>query len=385
MARATSKKKAAKSSARKPARRAGAKRSAAKASVARDKVVIEGVPPLEVGSSAVAALYSALRTIGSDISYDEISVAGGDAFRLYVQTGRMSHGGRKKEEPKAGVRIASTYFATHDILRAACDALGIKAETVCLDRKPGATRVKALWRDIEKSILAGRPVPACGVPGSFEHEWCLITGVDGPGGRAFFRDATHRFELYAQGRRGSVWQGWMPGPQEVCWMPHVLVDGVSRRRPPLEKLADQAVGRAVAAAREGFVRPDWAGGLVAYRVWILQLGQDQWHAEASHHLREPALANSWLLVNTFAGRRAAGQFFDRVARLFAGKKNTALHKAGKLYTAAAGALQTAGALFPNWGQGYEEAERRHRAVELLAIAESAEREAVEAFEDAFGL
>ena len=348
------------------------------------KVVIEGVPPLEVGASAVAALYSALETLGAGIPYETLSVAGGDAFRLAVQTDRMCHAG-KRRSPAAGVCIASTYFTTHDVLAATCSALGIRASIVCLDRKPGATRVKTLWRDIEKSIRAGRPVPACGVPGSFEHEWCLITGVDVAGKRVFFRDATHRFELYAQGRRGSVWQGWMLGPQEVCWMPHVLITGLSKRKVIAKRLADVAVGRAVSAAREGFVRPNWASGLAAYHVWILQLGQDAWHAEAQRHLREPALANSWLLSNAFAGRRAAGQFFEGAARRYAGKKNAAVHKAAKLYSAAAGALQTAGALFPNWGQGYEEADRRHRAAELLTIAESAERDAVEGLEQAFDL
>ena len=62
-----------------------------------------------------------------------------------------------------------------------------------------------------------------------------------------------------------------------------------------------------------------------------------------------------------------------------------MHKAARFYAASAGALQTAGALFPNWGQGYEEADRRQRAAELLVLAESAEREAVEALEDAFDL
>jgi hypothetical protein len=356
-----------------------------KATGGAGKVVIEGVPPLEIGSSAIAALHSALVALGADIPYDLLSVAGGDAFRLYVQTDRMSHSGGKDERPLAGVCIASTWFATDDVLSETCRTLGIKAKVVALDRKPGVARAKSLWRDIEKSIRAGRPVPACGAPGSFEHEWCLITGVDPAGDRVFFRDTTHRFETYAQGPRNSLWQGWLPGPLAMPWMPHVLISAVPKRLPAEQKLADLVVGRAVAAARCGHVPPNWAAGLAAYQVWVLQLGQDVWHAEATHHLREPALANAWLLSNTFAGRRAAGQFFEGVARLYAGKKNAAVHRAAKLYTASAGALHSAMGLFPNWGQGYEEPERRHKAVELLSIAEAAEREAVEHLEEAFGL
>jgi len=358
----------------------GAASKAAKAG----KVVIEGVPPLEVGCSAIAALHSALQVLGAEIPHDVLSVAGGEAFRLYVQLDRMGRGDGHRQ-PLAGVSVASTSFATHDILAATCDALGIRAKVVWFDRKPGAARARSVWQAIERSVRAGRPVPACGVPGSFEHEWCLVTGVDEAGKRAFFRDATHRFDLYAQGPRGSVWQGWMPGPQGTCWMPHVLVEGLGKRRPSEKRLAGAAVAGAVSAAREGVVAPHWAGGLAAYHVWILQLGQDHWHAESARHLREPALANSWLLSNAFAGRRAAGQFFERVARHYAGRKNAAVHKAARLYAASAGALQTAGALFPNWGQGYEEPDRRQRAAELLGIAESAERQAVEALEDAFDL
>lgn len=360
---------------------AASKRSASK----KSKAVIEGVPPLEVGCSAVAALHSALQTIGADIPFDVLSVAGGDAFRLAVQVDRMTSGSGKQRKSLAGICIASTHFATFDVLKETCQVLGIPAEVVYLERKPGATRVKALWRDIERTVRDGRPVPACGVPGSFEHEWCLVTGVDEGNGRVFFRDATHRFDLYAQGPRGSTWQGWMPGPQGVCWMPHLLLSPMRKRPVSMLRLAEVAIRRAVDAARQGFVPPNWLSGLPAYHAWILQLGHDRWHAESSRHLREPALANSWLLTNTFAGRRAAGQFFEGVAKLFAGKKNAAVHKAAKLYSASAGALQSAGAQFPNWGQGYEEAEHRQRAADLLTIAESAEREAVEALEDAFGL
>jgi len=349
------------------------------------KVVIEGVPPLEVGCSAIAALHSALQVLGAGIPYEVLSVAGGEAFRLYVQLDRMGRADGRHRQPLAGVSIASTSFATYDVLTATCGAVGVRAKVVWLDRKPGVARARSLWKAIERNVRAGRPVPACGVPGSFEHEWCLITGTDEAGKRVFLRDTTHRFDLYGQGPRGSVWQGWMPGPQGTCWMPHVLVEGVGRRRASETRLADAAVTSAVSAAREGFVEPCWAAGLAAYRVWILQLGQEHWHAESARHLREPALANSWLLSNAFAGRRAAGQFFENVARHYAGRKNAAVHKAAKFYAASAGALQTAGALFPNWGQGYEEPERRQRAAELLGIAESAERQAVEALEDAFGL
>lgn len=360
---------------------AKARRSAATG----DKVVIEGVLPLEQGCSAIAALRSALLALGTDISCDVLSVAGGEAFRLFVQLDRMRHSADKGDRLLAGVRIASTWFATYNVLEQTCHALGIRARVVRLDKKPGAARVEALWRDIEKSVRDGRPVPACGAPGSFEHEWCLITGIDPAGDRVFFRDTTHRGDLYAQGPRRSVWQGWMPGPEDAPWMPHVLIEAVPKKQPAPQKLADLAVRQAVEAARMTFAAPSWAAGLAAYHVWILQLGQDQWHAESINHLREPALANSWLLSNTFAGRRAAGQFFESAARLYAGKKNAAVHRAAKLYTASAGALHSAMALFPNWGQGYEESERRHRAAGLLTLAEAAEREAVEHLEEAFGL
>jgi hypothetical protein len=349
------------------------------------KAVIEGVAPLEQGCSAIAALRSALLALGCDLSYDILSVAGGEAFRLFVQLDRMRHTASKDARPLAGVRIASTWFATYNILEETCATLGIRARVVRLEKKPASTRAEAVWRDIERRIREGCPVPTCGAPGSFEHEWCVITGVDPAGDRVLFRDTTHRGELYAQGPRHSVWQGWLPGPEDMPWMPHVLIEAAPKKLPSAEKLADLAVRRAVMAANMSFVAPSWAAGLAAYHAWILQLGQDQWHLESINHLREPALANSWLLSNTFAGRRAAGQFFAEAARFYAGKKNAAVHRASKLYTASAGALHSAMALFPNWGQGYEEAERRHRAMELLTIAEAAEREAVEHLEEAFDL
>jgi len=367
------------------AKSSAAATKAAPAPTKTGKAVIEGVAPLEQGCSAIAALRSALLALGCDLSCDVLSVAGGEAFRLFVQLDRMRHTASKDARPLAGVRIASTWFATYNILEETCATLGIRARVVRLEKKPGATRVEAVWRDIERSIRDGRPVPTCGAPGSFEHEWCLITGIDPAGDRVLFRDTTHRGELYAEGPRHSVWQGWLPGPEEMPWMPHVLIEAAPKKPPSMEKLADLAVRRAVMAVRLSFVAPTWAAGLAAYHAWILQLGQDQWHLESINHLREPALANSWLLSNTFAGRRAAGQFFAEAARFYAGKKNAAVHRASKLYTASAGALHSAMALFPNWGQGYEEAERRHRAVELLTIAEAAEREAVEHLEEAFEL
>lgn len=382
----TSGKKAARGRGAAKAKAAGTEAAKAPRSLAKgDKVVIEGVSPLEQGCSAIAALRSALLTLGADIPCDLLSVAGGEAFRLFVQLDRMRHSAGQDDRPLAGVRIASTWFATYDVLEETCRTLGIRARVIRLARKPGAARAEALWRDIDKSVRDGRPVPACGPPGSFEHEWCLVTGIDPAGQRVFFRDTTHRGELYAQGPRHSVWQGWLPGPDGMPWMPHVLVEAAPKKLPNPQKLADLAVRRAVQAARMTFVAPSWAAGLVAYQVWILQLGQDQWHLESINHLREPALANSWLLSNTFAGRRAAGQFFQGAARLYAGKKNAAVHRAAKLYTASAGALHAAMALFPNWGQGYEEAELRHRAAGLLTIAEAAEREAVEHLEEAFDL
>lgn len=370
---------------------AGTASATPKAAAGRGKkVVIEGVPPLEAGCSALAALHSALRALGSDVPYEVLWVAGGEAFRLYVQLDRMRHAGSQHvgsqdERPLAGVRIASTWFATYDVLEETCRTLGIRGRIVRLEKRPAATRLKALWRDIEQSLRAGRPVPACGVPGSFEHEWCLITGVDPSAHRVFLRDATHRSEFYAQGPRGTVWQGWIPGVEERPWMPHLLITALPKRLPSQQKLADLAIRRAVTAGREAFVAPSWASGLAAYQVWILQLGQDVWHAEAGHHLREPALANAWLLSNAFAGRRAAGRFFEGVARHYAGKKNGAVHRAAKLYTASAGALHSAMGLFPNWGHGYEESELRQRQIELLTIAEAAEREAVTLLASAFDL
>jgi hypothetical protein len=348
------------------------------------KFVIEGVLPLETGLSAVGALYSALQTLGSPIAYDTLSVASGETFRLFVQLPRaMAAGGRSPDVPSAGVAIAAATFATENLLQTACDALGLQARIVCLDTAPSPTRHSEIWRDIERTIRAGRPVPACGLPGSFQHEWCLITGIDEERNRVFFRDVTHRFELYGNGPRGSTWQGWLPGGPQPCWMPHVIIESVPKRPPDEERLANKAVERAIAAARQGFVAPHWAAGLAAYDAWILQLGQARWHAATAERLGEPAMANSWLLTNTFAGRRAAGQFLECTSRFFAGKKNAAVHRAARLYSAAAGALQTAGALFPNWGTGYDDAERRVKAAELLAIAQSAEREATDVLADAF--
>jgi hypothetical protein len=379
--------KAAKARSRTTAKKsAGARSAAPKVAAGRGKkVVIEGVPPMEAGCSALAALHSALQALDSNVPYEILSVAGGEAFRLYVQLDRMRHAGSHGERSLAGVRIASTWFATHNVLEETCRVLGIRGRVVHLAKKPAATRLKTLWRDIEQSLRAGRPVPACGVPGSFEHEWCLITGVDPPANRVFLRDATHRAEFYAQGPRGAAWQGWMPGVEERPWMPHLLITAVPKRLPSEQKLAELVIRRAVAAGRETFVAPSWASGLAAYQVWILQLGQDVWHAEAGHHLREPALANAWLLSNSFAGRRAAGRFFEEVARLYAGKKNRAVHRAAKLYTASAGALHSAMGLFPNWGHGYEEPELRQRQIGLLTIAEAAEREAVTRLASAFDL
>jgi hypothetical protein len=347
------------------------------------KFVIEGVPPLETGLSAVAALYSALQAMACEIPYDTLSVASGEAFRLYVQVDR-ARANNPRAEPLAGLSIPANYFATHNILETACEALGLKARLVCLDERPSTAQLKTLWRDIEKSVRAGRPVPACGPQGSFQHEWCLVTGVDEPRDRVFFRDTVHRFELYANGPRDTAWQGWMPGRSGECWMPHLIIEALPKRQVAEERLAEQAIARAIAAAREGFARPNWAAGLAAYAVWILQLGQTDWHRDSFERLREPALANSWLLMNTFAGRRAAGQFFERTSRYFAGKKNAAMHRAARFYSAAAGALQTAGALFPNWGQQYEEPDRRAKAAELLAMAASAEGDAAAALEEAFG-
>ncbi|MBN2582932.1 MAG: hypothetical protein JXL80_07685 [Planctomycetes bacterium] len=351
----------------------------------KDKWVIEGVPPLDTGLSALAALASALETMGHNISLQTLMVASGEAFRLFVQTGRAVSSARSGQ-PLAGVVVEASTFATENLLETACNELGIRAEVVALDAKPGAARIKALWQTIEKTVRAGVPVPACGCRGTFEHEWCLVTGFEPERKRVFFRDVTHRLELYAQGPVGQPWEGWMPGPDKGrTWMPHLIIKSAPKKRLNEAKLAETVIAKAVESAWQGIVEPDWVGGLAAYDVWMLQLGQDRWHQEAMNHLREPALANSWLLLNAFAGRRAAGNFLASVARHFAGKKNSAVHKAAKLYSAAAGALQTAGAMFPNWGHGYEEPDRRMREVELLGIAAKAERDATDALAEAFGL
>ena len=380
--KAVAKKKPATARAAKKTTAARTKKQPAAKRTSQNKFVIEGVPPLEVGLSALAALASALETMGADISYETLLVASGEAFRLYVQTGRprsSGHAGR----PLAGVAVEANTFATENLVDRACQALGIQAEVVALKAKPSATRLKAIWKAIEKQVRSGVPVPACGCPGSFQHEWCLITGLDPQRHRVFFRDMTHRFELYGQGPAGDPWKGWMPGPDGEVWVPHVLIKAVRKGRTTEKRLAEAVIAGAVEAAAEGLVEPDWVSGPAAYDVWRLHLGQDRWHSEAANHLREPALANSWLLLNAFAGRRAAGNFLARVARHFAGRKNAAVHKAAKLYSAAAGALQTAGALFPNWGQGYEEADRRAHEIELLGIAAKAERDAVAALAEAF--
>jgi hypothetical protein len=352
----------------------------------KGKWVIEGVPPMDVGLSALAALASALQAMGHEVPLSTLLVAGGEAFRLVVQTGRSIDSPRAARHATAGVAVEASTFAPDNLLETTCRELGIRAQVISLEAKPSATRVKALWQAIERTVRAGTPVPACGCKGTFEHEWCVMTGFDPQGKRVLFRDVTHRLELYAQGPLGQAWEGWMPGPGPArVWMPHVLIQGVPRKPPNEAKLAERVIARAVAAARAGTVPPCWITGLAAYDVWMLHLGQERRHQEAINHLREPSLANSWLLLNTFAGRRAAGQFLAAVARHFAGKKNAAVHKAAKLYSAAAGALQTAGALFPNWGHGYEEPDRRARQIELLGMAAQAERDATDALADAFGL
>ncbi|NLX58257.1 MAG: hypothetical protein GXY74_04115 [Phycisphaerae bacterium] len=366
-----------------PKTSSAAPRAAKGTRTAKDKWVIEGVPPLDAGLSALAALASALEAAGRPVPLATLLVAGGEAFRLFVQTGR-SVAPSSSKIPAAGVAVEATTFAPENLLETTCRELGIQADVIALDAKPGETRSKALWQAIDRSVRAGMPVPACGCKGTFEHEWCLVTGFDPEHRRALFRDVTHRLELYAQGPVGEPWQGWMPGPAGRLWMPHVLIRSMPKKPVHEARLAERVVARAVASARVGTVPPCWIGGLAAYDVWMLHLGHERRHQEAANHLREPALANSWLLLNTFAGRRAAGQFLASAARHFAGRKNAAVHKAAKLYSAAAGALQTAGALFPNWGHGYEEPDRRARQIELLAIAAQAERDATDALDDAFG-
>ena len=227
--KATAKKKPAAARAAKKTTAARTKKKPAAKRTSQGKFVIEGVPPLEVGLSALSALASALETMGADISYEMLLVASGEAFRLYVQTGRPQSSGRAGRS-LAGVAVEANTFATENLVERACQALGVQAEAVALEAKPSATRLKAIWKVIEKQVRWGVPVPACGCRGSFQHEWCLITGLDPERRRVFFRDMTHRFELYGHGPAGNAWKGWMPGPDGEVWVPHVLIKAVRKGR-----------------------------------------------------------------------------------------------------------------------------------------------------------
>ncbi len=124
--------------------------------------VIEGVPGIGWVSGRygyqVAALYAALSAQGCPMSYEELMVASGDAFRTVWLPGRYHY-------------RAQTMACPEDPLELGAEAVG-----AVLERRP-FTSVEEAWPSVCESLDQGRPVIELHTPGTVQ----LICGYEPAG------------------------------------------------------------------------------------------------------------------------------------------------------------------------------------------------------------
>jgi len=108
-------------------------------------VILKGVPPIDYStqhySYHISALHSALEYLGCPMSYEELMVASGAAFRMAALPGRYDFGTPQVSAPE-------------DLVLNAAEAAGARAE-----RRQFASQDEA-WEAVCESIDDGRPVIA---------------------------------------------------------------------------------------------------------------------------------------------------------------------------------------------------------------------------------
>jgi tetratricopeptide (TPR) repeat protein len=243
-------------------------------------VALEGVPPMDYSAKRysyhISALYSVLQYLGCPMSYDELMVASGAAFRMGALPGRYDFGTPQVSAPE-------------DLVLNAAEAAGAKAE-----RRQFASQDEA-WEALRESIDNGRPVIAWRGEAAQ-----IICGYD-PRGRTM---CAHQYAVSSD--TYGIVPFEMPGPRSPLTGPSeaVFVDYDPNVPPPdldWPAIVERAVAFADWPATER-VHGTFVFGLSAYDTWAdtLRAGPDHLGPNKDSQVTE-AMARAYADARACAG------------------------------------------------------------------------------------
>lgn len=266
--------------------------------------VLYGVPRVGWGAYGGSTPYpvclkACLDYQGEEISYSDIIVAGGSAFRLTWNT---------KEWDLSNVDIYHT-LESPEIYRWGAEALGREFSLLGRDKE---TKKEDFIQFIKQHLDEGYPCIAQGIIGP--PEACLVTGYRENGnvllGWNFFQDDLAFANSIGKDESGYfICDNWWENTdtQGIMCMGPICQEPFSRK-----KILENAV-----RVLSGRVEDGYAKGIAAYDAWEKMLGDDSnFHSKDNEGvLFEKMLCQQDAMVCVMDGRAAAAEYFSDIPEL----------------------------------------------------------------------
>lgn len=322
------------------------------------KVWIEGVEQLtwKTWNTFIGSLAATARSMGDDISYQELMGRSGAAFKLSFHQPEWC-----PSSPDAGLGFDCTSLA--------CRSLGYRTEHLHWDKDNPETET-AMRKAVVESIEREAPVLAIDL--ILVPDYGVIAGYVEDGGKYLCRTFHKLSDKYDENEKMPWW---------------VLIV-TERHDPPARRhiILDSFKAALTMSRTERFGK--YASGFAAYEAWAKDLENDAFfpNDEKQAKVGSHAHVNGWVYHSLVDARRAAVTYLRSAAEAFEGELRVLILKTADLYNEVVNALMPVDQYALHLGHlsNGREWTRDMRLAEAKALREASriERQAIDQIEQA---